>query len=1270
MANTSKSIDNLVIKITANASEANKSLDTLIRNVTNLGNALNGVDTKTFTNGIKDIGSAVKGVNLSNFQKQMSKMSRSMSDYARNMVKVARNTRTGTSGFNAFNRGVTSMYSGLSRINSKINDFAFKIKKANKETKNFAQTVGLLYARFFLLIRGAKALIGAVKSSMNYIEVLNYFDASFGQVAERGVDKWSEMGYDSAEAYYNSFADRAKKVTSDMSGFFPEKNGTLTPTGMKSLGMNPQQLMQYQSQFAQMSSSMGTTSEQALKLSEVLTKIGADLASVKNMEFEDVWKDMASGLVGMSRTLDKYGVNIRNANMEMKLHELGINANVKSLSQADKALLRTIILLDSATYAWGDLAETLNTPANQFRMLTNNIKLLGQMIGNIFLPIVAKILPYLNAFVIALQRLFTWLAKVLGIDLEGLMGKNQGYDNSNLSDLLDDAEDLSGALDDDTNSAKKLKKQLQGFDALNNLTTNEDKDKGLDSALASGLLNDAFLDAVEKYLKAWQDAYDQIANKAEQIADKIARFFKRLAKPIFEAWKNVGKKVVQQWKNAGYNLKLLFKQIGKDFWRVWEQPKTVKIFEDIFSIFGNLGEVVQHLANRFREAWVAGDSGFRILQGIRDIVEIITDNAREMSESMVEWAKKINLKPLLAKMADFIESIQPAIRALMGVLKDFLNQVLLPLAKWTLEKGLPDLIQVFIDFFKKVPWEKLRARLSEFWKHLEPFAKKVGEGIIIFIERITDAIANFVKSERFEKFLNWLEKKMDGSTPEDIADALEKIAKAIIGIKLAVMGFSVLSTAVATIKTLIDVFKGIKGVGKGLLGFGKAIKDFYTMSAVGIGATTMMKLPISSLGTAFAGLASDAGLKTAVLTAGTTIGTTLIAGITASIVGFKFGKWIGKNLFKDDAKFYENFSWTGEGGFFEALGDEISIEFENMKTNVSAGAKAIKDTASTEFETMKTNVSAGIQAIKDDINSLSNISEYDRFEAGLDYIDQKLAEVANSSGNINTAFAGFAVDLSVKLMNIQDKVTEWKSNFVNSISEFGISLGIKLVEIQDKFAELKNNIKNKLIGLGVDAGVELWNLYSKFQDWKEKVKILFDPEAWAIVFEGIYKGAQEAWNKVTSWFDTNVFKKLENVKVKIGNIVESIKKIISKLNFNFSMNTKLEQHGKLPSFRATGRIYANGGFPEDGMFFANHNELVGKFENGKTAVANNEQIVSGIQNGVYGAMSESNALLMEQNALLQAILEKETGINANDIFRSVQRSASNYSKQYGKPAFS
>ena len=72
--------------------------------------------------------------------------------------------------------------------------------------------------------------------------------------------------------------------------------------------------------------------------------------------------------------------------------------------------------------------------------------------------------------------------------------------------------------------------------------------------------------------------------------------------------------------------------------------------------------------------------------------------------------------------------------------------------------------------------------------------------------------------------------------------------------------------------------------------------------------------------------------------------------------------------------------------------------------------------------------------------------------------------------------------------------------------------------------------------------------------------------------------------------------------------------------------------------------YKNGGFPEDGLFMANHGELVGKFSNGKTAVANNAQIVEGIRQGVRDANSDEVRLLREQNDLLRAILEKEGNV--------------------------
>lgn len=1235
MARPVNGIDELSIVIEADASKATAELNRLSQSITNLSNAVRGANLIPFTTSIKDLKNTVTGLNLSPLNTQVSKISNTMNRYAQNAQKMSSANRLGASSFSMLGRGFSNVFSGLNSINNKVDTFASKMRKADKETRNFAQTIGLLYARFFLLIRGIKGLMTAIKSSMDYIEVLNYFDNSFGTVAEHGVAKWSEMGYDSAQAYYDSFKDRAKKITADMSGFFPEDNGQLTPTKTRNLGMNPQDLMKYQSLYVQVADSMGVTAEQSAMLSNALVKIGADLASIRNEDFDKTWQNMASGLVGMTKTMRQYGVNISVANMNMKLQEMGIDATVNKLSEADKALLRTIILLESSTGAWGDLAETLNTPANQLRMLTNNIKLLGQMIGNIFIPVIAKVLPYLNAFVIALQRLFTWLAKILHIDFSESLGKSKNLGGDELGDLLGDAEDLSDALEDDAKATKKLKRQLQGFDALNNLTSKDDSSSGK-GKLGKGLLDDAFLKAYSDYLKAWEDAFNKIENKAQNIADKIEKFFKRLTKPIFEAWKKVGDKVVQQWKNAGYNLKLLFRQIGKDFWRVWEQPATQTIFENIFTVFGNIGEVVQHLANRFREAWVANDNGFKILQAIRDIILIISDKAKEMSESFVEWSKDLNLKPLMSKMAEFMENMKPVIQSLMEVLKDFLNDVLLPLAKWTLEKGLPKLLQVFIDFKNKVNWEKLKSNLKTLWKHLEPFAEKVGEGFILFLERASKALADFLNSKKFEDFLKKLEDWMDNVSKEDIADFFENLAKALIGLKIALKAWAVLSPV---IKVIAGIGIALFGLGKGLGAiwkFGKwfasggLTKAFATFGltvgkvAGSLGATIGKIIgSLSSLGTGIStALSSLGGLSgmfhmdlATIFGAGTateiglTIGAGLIAGITTAVAGFNFGKWLGEHIFKDDASWYQNFSWFGEGGFF----DSLKYYAEEMIPQ--------------EFATFANNVEVGMGVLKEKFNQLptASVAGFNGFKISLD--------------DIGLAVSTWYNDKVVPFF----QESKWSALLAN--------VGLAFEGHKSALDLILGDIENNSIKAFVD-----------------NVKKYFSKDYWTQTSTLAWLGTDLANLAVN--IDTTV-QNIKNTFISLKNTIVSIARTIASAIASIaSGGNRLTQYYHSPSFRTTPiRMHANGGFVEDGLFMANHNELIGQFSNGKTAVANNEQIVSGIQNGVYGAMSESNALLMEQNALLQAILEKETGINANDIFRSVQRSASNYSKQYGRPAF-
>ena len=423
-------------------------------------------------------------------------------------------------------------------LTSSLNATAKPLRNTKNGFNGIASAIGKFYATYFLAIRGIKKIGSTVKQSMDYVETLNYFKKSFSQVANTAdLSSFSELGYKSAEEYAKSFENRAKDLTAKMTGFQINENGTLTSTGQQSLGIDATKLMNNQAVFAQISSSMGVTSDQATKLSQILTEIGGDLASVKNMSFDKVWGDMASGLVGMSRTLDKYGVNIRNVNLQTKLAELGIQANITALNQNDKALLRTIILLDSTKYVWGDLSSTLNQPANQLRMLRAGFSNLSRTIGNLFLPLVSQLLPYINALVISLQRLFTWIGNLFGVDISGITSLAGGGGNTALSDLADQADDLETGLDNSANSAKKLKDQLMGFDEINKLQDDTDTSSGTNKGLSAadaGLLDAAFNKSYEEYQKAWDLAFANVENRAQQLANNFDKLFAPLKEIIVD----------------------------------------------------------------------------------------------------------------------------------------------------------------------------------------------------------------------------------------------------------------------------------------------------------------------------------------------------------------------------------------------------------------------------------------------------------------------------------------------------------------------------------------------------------------------------------------------------------------------------------------------------------------------------------------------------------------------------------------------------------------
>lgn len=427
--------------------------------------------------------------------------------------------------------------------------------------------------------------------------------------------------------------------------------------------------------------------------------------------------------------------------------------------------------------------------ANSIQSMKNSMSTLSNQIAAAFAPIVQMVIPWLTKLISVISTAMTYVAQFIAI----LGGKSTFVKAKQVQDGYNKS--LGGT----AAAAKKAYGALAKFDDLDVLQKHdEDSDVG---GGAAGAVGDLFEEVpVDDWMK--------------DIVDKFKDILSKLFQPLLEAWKREGQFVMDAWKYALNEVWKLIKDIGRDFLIMWQEEATIRIFQDILHIIGDIGLVVGHLARNFREAWNENETGLNILRNIRDIIGIVIEHIRGAADATVEWADKLDFRPLLKAINRFLESMKPLVDAVWGVLEDFYTKVLLPLSKWVLEKGLPDLLQVFIDFNEKVDWASLRQSLAEFWEHLEPFAETVGEGLIIFIERVSDALAGFLNSQEFKDFLKTVEDWMDSVSPQDVADALETVAKGLIALKVALLGFSAIS-AVTGVLTTIKTFLSFFGVGGG-----------------------------------------------------------------------------------------------------------------------------------------------------------------------------------------------------------------------------------------------------------------------------------------------------------------------------------------------------------------------------------------------------------------------------------------------------------------------
>ena len=504
-------------------------------------------------------------------------------------------------------------------------------------------------------------------------------------------------------------------------------------------------------------------------------------------------------------------------------------------------------------------------------------------------PIIDVMAPALTSLINLLSEAVTWTGQLLA----ALSGK------STFVKAVDVEEDYGASLKDSNKELKekdKLNKKLAfSFD---DLIQAQQKSENNDYV---GPTPDQMFETVE------------ITDDIVTFADTVKGVLSGLFDPIKQSWEENGHYATEAAKTAFNSLKTLAGDVGASFMQVWKTEGYGKqITDDLLVTFGNLMLTVGNLADRFDEAWRSGDTGTSIMRHLGDIVQEITGFFREASESIKDWASKLDFSPLLRSFDTVLAKLTPIVNKVGSILLWLLNSIFLPLSKWALEKAVPvvlDLIAAGLSLLNSV-LDALQPLANWLWeKFLKPLGEWTGEIIIAAVEMI----------------VGWLEK---------FSDWISQHQGAVENITLAVAAFFAAWKAaelVNGIANIISSFGGFLGIAQRMIGvLGNLDLKFLAIVAV-IGsiiylATQVAKAwdkmtPGEQLATKLIALAGAIALVVAAAAAlAHDYSTLLIAGAIAAIAGFSIAG-IASNA-------NSRYSHSGGGGSFSAYSIPVMASYK------------------------------------------------------------------------------------------------------------------------------------------------------------------------------------------------------------------------------------------------------------------------------------------------------------------------------------------------------
>jgi hypothetical protein len=1152
-------------------------------------------------------------------------------------LKIASDSANATKGIDALTQALKRLSgatSGLKGASTKIGQIATATDKASKSGKSASTSFTDLYYKLKTATRGfqmvGKAIYSAIQKSSDYVENVNLFTVAMGD-----------------------YADEARE--------YAETVG-------EAMGIDPGEWMRNQGVFMTLATGFGVAGDRAAVMSKNLTQLGYDLSSFFNISYEDAMQKLQSGLSGELEPLRRIGYDLSQAKLEATALELGIDKTVSSMNQAEKAQLRYYAIMTQVTTAQGDMARTLDAPANQLKVFKAQVNMAAREIGNIFIPALNAILPYAIAVTKVIRSLASTIASIVGFEMPEV-------DYSGVDSMTDAATGTSGAMEDATDSAKKLKSYMMGFDELNVLNPDEGSASDISDPLGEfnfelpeynfleGLADSRISEIVEE-MKEWLGITEDIDSWGELMDTRLGHILETvgLIGLGIGAWK-----LTKDFMDGISALKLLLSNPSYAI-----AIGIIVTITGIVIAFNGMESAIENGLDGFNFAEIIGGSlvgvGGAALLGSKIATWITTAFAgSKVATALTTAATNLGLGTAGAAGAAIGGAIAGIILGIPAYFVGIYDACM---------EGIDWLSSLLIGAGATAAGAGIGAIIGMLGG---PIGAGIGALIGLAVGLVTDLVILIVQkwdeiSAWFGKVAEWFNRNVIIPVGNFFKGLWESVSGFFVNLWEDIV--SVWNT-VATwfnenvVTPVVNFFSGLwtsvagffSSLWEGIVSVWNTVATWFNETVV-VPVVEFFRGVWTSVSGFFLSLWEDvAGIWESVATwFDTTIIQPIVSffeGATLRIGEFFEGCWlIIQAVWLIASTWFDTNVIQPIVGFFSELWEDVSGFFVSLWEDIVS----VWGEVSTWFnETVVTPIVEFFRGLWEDVAGFFTALWADIvlvWELVTVWFDETVIQpLVGFFEGVWTSVSGFFTQLWEDICFVWENAPTWfDETIIQPTVEFFMSMW---TTVESLFSTLWWQIKN------------IWNKVATWFDETiiDPVKDAFEDACKAIggffssLWLSVRQGVANAMNGVIGAIENAINWVIRGFNKLIGGFDKIVQWAADVLGTDWGGMTLVQE---VKFSRITVPTFADGGFPEQGQMFIAREagaEMVGNIGR-RTAVANNEQIVSGIAGGVAEANEEQNALLREQNSLLRAILEKDSGVYLDG--KSLTNSVEKHQRERGR----